>query len=326
MFSRRMSLLEVLFRIAGAVLIILIVITLIGFIHFYRQHPQFASIFNLLPAVFSQVYQMVRMTLSWVLQSWFCPNKPPFHHNICSNNTPVGCVLPPKKYSGVPRSVNWFDNICCSFTTESLRPASCLIERDMFSVVSEVIQPDDVVLEVGARYGTTSCAVAETQQNSGKLITVEADPSVWGALTYNMDTHSCSGHQIFGVLGEKDLTLIEENMLIKMPLGYAKMTSEDEAVPGVRVAHFTWNEVEQKTGLKITSIIFDCEGCMFPIIAAYGHKFSQIQKVIIENDNHQGPNCDEECQDANTFFLNSGFVLESAFLSNLQTNYVYVRH
>ena len=48
----------------------------------------------------------------------------------------------------------------------------------MFSVVSEVIQPDDVVLEVGARYGTTSCAVAEAQGNSGKLITVEADPSV----------------------------------------------------------------------------------------------------------------------------------------------------
>ena len=119
---------------------------------------------------------------------------------------------------------------------------------------------------------------------------------------------------------------MEENMLINMPLGYAKMTSEDEAVPGVRVAHFTWNEVEQQTGLKITSIIFDCEGCMFPIIAAYGHKFSQIQKVIIENDNHQGPNCDQECQDANTFFLNSGFVLESAFQSNLQTNYVYVRH
>ena len=130
---------------------------------------------------------------------------------------------------------------------------------------------------------------------------------------------------VLGVMGEKDLILVEEDRLINMPLGYAKITSEDQKAKGTHVAHFTWDDIERQTGLKITTIIFDCEGCMFPILNTYRHKFSQIKKVIIENDNHQGPNCDSECQEANRFFEDSGFVLHAAFLSNLQANYVYVK-
>ena len=192
-------------------------------------------------------------------------------------------------------------------------------------MAAQVITPEDVVLEVGARYGTTSCAVAEIQGNSGNLITVEADPSVWNILQHNLETHSCYGHMVLGVMGEKDLILVEEDRVINMPLGYAKITSEDQTAKGTHVAHFTWDDIETQTGLKITTIIFDCEGCMFPILNTYRHKFSQIQKVIIENDNHQGPNCDSECQEANRFFEDSGFVLHTAFLSNLQANYVYIR-
>ena len=44
----------------------------------------------------------------------------------------------------------------------------------------ELLHPTDVVLEIGGRYGTVSCAVALAQNNSGQLITIEADPDVWG--------------------------------------------------------------------------------------------------------------------------------------------------
>jgi len=195
----------------------------------------------------------------------------------------------------------------------------------MFIVAEEVITPQDVVLEVGARYGTTSCAVAKSQGNSGNLIAVEADPSVWSVLQYNLATHSCNAHLVLGVMGEKDLVLVDEEQFINMPLGYAKITSEDKSAKGTHVKHFSWDAIERQTGLKINTIIFDCEGCMFPILKAYRHKFKQIKKVIIENDNHQGPNCDYECQEANTFYEKSGFRLHSAFLSNLQANYVFIK-
>ena len=310
------------------ILSLLLIITTLGFIHFYIQHPAASSLVTLGPSIINQVVQMVRMTLTWVLQSSLCPNRsPPSSSSApCTNNTPVGCVFTPTiKHAGTPQSVGFWDNICCSFITETSRPASCLIERDMFSVAEDVITPQDVVLEVGARYGTTSCAVARYQGNSGNLIAVEADPSVWSVLQYNLARHSCNAHLVLGVMGEKDLVLVDEEQFINMPLGYAKVTSEDKTAKGTHVKHFSWDDIESQTGLKINTIIFDCEGCMFPILKAYRHKFHQIKKVIIENDNHQGPNCDYECQEANTFYENSGFRLHTAFLSNLQANFVFIK-
>ena len=46
-------------------------------------------------------------------------------------------------------------------------------------MVLDLVHPRDVVLEVGGRYGLVSCAVALAQNNSGNLITVEADTEVW---------------------------------------------------------------------------------------------------------------------------------------------------
>ena len=234
-------------------------------------------------------------------------------------------------YGQPPLSVTWGDDICCSFLMENFRPASCLIERDMFTAAADVIIPDDVVLEVGARYGTMSCALAEMQGNSGNLISVEADPAVWDILQFNLETHRCKAFKVLGVLGEKDMVMMEETKMTKamnlmnLPLGYARMTSSDLSMSGTRVTHFTWDDIEQETGLLINAIIFDCEGCMFDILKSYGHKLGQVKKIIIENDNHLGPNCDEECQQGNTLLEQSGFVLHNSFLSYLQAFYVYVK-
>ena len=47
--------------------------------------------------------------------------------------------------------------------------------------VRKLISPSDQVMEVGSRYGSTSCEVAVRQNNSGKLVTVEPDHRVWAA-------------------------------------------------------------------------------------------------------------------------------------------------
>ena len=47
--------------------------------------------------------------------------------------------------------------------------------------VRRVIQPSDSVLEIGSRYGSTTCEVAVRQNNSGRLIAVEPDHRVWAA-------------------------------------------------------------------------------------------------------------------------------------------------
>ena len=55
------------------------------------------------------------------------------------------------------------------------------MEEATHRAVRRLIQPSDSVLEVGSRYGTTTCEVAVRQNNSGRLIAVEPDHRVWAA-------------------------------------------------------------------------------------------------------------------------------------------------
>ena len=55
------------------------------------------------------------------------------------------------------------------------------MERDIHQAVRKLIQPSDTVLEVGSRYGTTTCEVAVRQKNSGRVVAVEPDHTVWAA-------------------------------------------------------------------------------------------------------------------------------------------------
>ena len=51
------------------------------------------------------------------------------------------------------------DYSACNFLAENFVPASCNIEKETHLAVRNVITPQDVVLEIGGRYGTTSCEV-----------------------------------------------------------------------------------------------------------------------------------------------------------------------
>jgi hypothetical protein len=72
--------------------------------------------------------------------------------------------------------------------------AYCGVEWDMHLLVREVISPTDIVMEFGGRYGTTTCALAVQQNNSGALIAVEPDPIVWAIQEVGQTlhtTHNC---------------------------------------------------------------------------------------------------------------------------------------
>ena len=79
----------------------------------------------------------------------------------------------------------------------------------LHEAVRRVVTRADTVLEIGARYGTTSCQVAAAQNNSGRLISVEPDPVVWVAAEFNKLTHNCAGYSLLGVLGGRDVWVEE---------------------------------------------------------------------------------------------------------------------
>ena len=115
----------------------------------------------------------------------------------------TGCILESNhRPNRLPTAVD--DPHACNFLNEDFYPAFCAVELDMWSLVNEVISPTDVVMEFGGRYGTTTCAIAVKQNNSGALISVEADPDVWVIAEFNKLTHNCACWSVLGVVGDED--------------------------------------------------------------------------------------------------------------------------
>ena len=61
----------------------------------------------------------------------------------------------------------------------------CGLEFDEWIMARALVRPTDTVVEFGARYGTTSCALAAATNNSGRLLAVEPDPEALPYLLAN---------------------------------------------------------------------------------------------------------------------------------------------
>ncbi len=69
------------------------------------------------------------------------------------------------------------------------------------------MRPDDAVLEFGGRFGTTSCRLARATRNSGRVVSVEPDPTVLRPLLRNLFQHKCSVNVVAGTVSSVGLTI-----------------------------------------------------------------------------------------------------------------------
>ena len=195
----------------------------------------------------------------------------PCYNNYGSNSSSCnssGCILESSHDPDrPPKSVK--DPVVCEFFNEFFQRAYCNVEWDTHLLVRQIISPTDTVLELGGRYGSTTCAVAVEQNNSGALIVVEPDPSVWAIHEFNKLTHNCASWSVFGVLGGEDMTVLADTE------SYYTKTSADMGAKGIRVKHFTWDMVEKVTGLKVDTVILDCEGCWIEFLNENKEKFRE---------------------------------------------------
>ena len=75
------------------------------------------------------------------------------------NREPHGCFLKSLAENKDRPAEGVRDYSACNFLAENFVPASCNIEKETHLAVRNVIRPQHVVLEIGGRYGTTSCEV-----------------------------------------------------------------------------------------------------------------------------------------------------------------------
>merc|ERR1712066_573773 len=89
---------------------------------------------------------------------------------------------------------------------EDGRPAApCGSGTNARAMVYKWLPPESSVLEIGARYGGVSCAIAHKQRQSGQVVAVEPDPVVWQALANNLATYGCNVKVVQGVVGKEDV-------------------------------------------------------------------------------------------------------------------------
>lgn len=141
-------------------------------------------------------------------------------------------------------------------------------------IALKYIKPDDIVLELGARYGTVSCVVNKLLNNKNNQVSVEPDKNVWNALDLNLTNNKCNTNVVKGFISKKSLSLNEN--------GYSSMQQIDNSTT---TPNYTLDQVKEKYNISnFTVLIVDCEGCMESFLNENPEILSTLRLVTFEED------------------------------------------
>ena len=146
-----------------------------------------------------------------------------------------------------------------------------LVEQEL---ALEYIDPDDVVLELGARYGTVTCIISKLLNNPNNIVAVEPDSNVWDALESNLKNNNCNANIHKGFISNKKLSLTNG--------GYGSMGEIDDnsSIPSLSL-----DDIKKKYNIKdFNTLIIDCEGCFEMFLDENPTILNTINKIMIEHD------------------------------------------
>jgi FkbM family methyltransferase len=146
-------------------------------------------------------------------------------------------------------------------------------EKDEQVLANRFIEADDIVLELGARYGSVSCVINSKLSCKTNQVSVEPDKTVWAALERNKTQNKCEFHILNGFLSGKKLTL-EEN-------GYSTFSKEDR---NSSIPCLTLDEIQKKYNLDFNVLVADCEGYLETFLDENPNFLSKLRLVIFEAD------------------------------------------
>jgi FkbM family methyltransferase len=151
-----------------------------------------------------------------------------------------------------------------------------LVESLEWKLCEKFITPNDVVLELGARYGTSSIIIDRILANKKNQVCVEPDSAVWDVLESNKFRNNAEFEILKGAISKKKLKL--------EPNGYSSIcfTDGNGSVP-----IFDLWEIEEKFNLKFNVLVADCEGCLSTFINEYPTFFQQLNLFIYEEDEEE---------------------------------------
>lgn len=161
------------------------------------------------------------------------------------------------------------------------------IENVEQAMAEAYIEPNDVVLELGARYGSVSCRINLKLADKTKQVSVEPDERVWEALEKNKDANQCQFHILKGCISNAPRVLIHP----QSANGYGATTAHHA---NSTMPHFTLEEVKQKFGIETFTVVFaDCEGCLDYFLKENPTLLDSLRLFIFEADYPHNCNYDD---------------------------------
>jgi FkbM family methyltransferase len=152
------------------------------------------------------------------------------------------------------------------------------IEKQEQDLVNLYIKKNDIVLELGARYGSVSCTINKKLQTKTNQVVVEPDDRVWEALEKNKSRNNCDFHIIKGFISNKKLDLTNLDVYLD---GYGSTSIENE---NSKIPSFTLDEINKKYNLNFNVLVADCEGFLEQFFDENPTFYDNIRLLIFEAD------------------------------------------
>jgi len=141
-----------------------------------------------------------------------------------------------------------------------------------------LILENDVVLELGARYGSVSCAINSKLNNKKNQVSVEPDDRVWLALEENKIRNNCDFHVIKGFVSNKKLDLTNLDCYLG---GYGSTFIENS---NTKIPSYSLEEIKGQYNLNFNVLVADCEGFLECFFDENPDFYDNLRLIIFEAD------------------------------------------
>ena len=152
------------------------------------------------------------------------------------------------------------------------------IEKPEQDLANQYISENDVVLELGARYGSVSCVINSKLNNKNNQVVVEPDNRVWNALEKNKTNNNCKFNIVKGFISNKKLDLKNLNVCHG---GYGATFVENN---NTKIPSYSLDEIKNKYNLNFNVLVADCEGFLELFFDENPDFYDSLRLIIFEAD------------------------------------------
>ena len=152
------------------------------------------------------------------------------------------------------------------------------VEKPEQDLTNKYILENDVVLELGARYGSVSCVINSKLNNKNNQVVVEPDNRVWNALEQNKTNNNCNFNIVKGFISNKKLDLTNLNVCLD---GYGATFIEND---NTKIPSYSLDEIKNKYNLNFNVLVADCEGFLERFFDENPDFYDGLRLIIFEAD------------------------------------------